>query len=351
MAPTNWQKLAAKQDSNKNISDKTIGKENSLLKTRFTELFKVERPIVQGGLAHLAFANLAAAVSNAGGLGQITAVSLESPAALRREIKLCRSLTNKPFAVNFAIGHKPLEPYLDVALEDGVRYFSFTAGNPEPYIKRIHNSGLREETRTLVLVAGVRAALKAESLGADSVIAVGYEGGGHLGRDDIGTLVLVPRIIDAVKIPVLASGGIGDGRGFAAALAMGADGIEMGTRFVATQECMAHPNYKKALVASQETDTQIIERSIGRPARVLRGAMADQIATLENSSPTIEMLLPLISGDNNKNAALHGEMDNGFVWAGQVIGLINDIPTVQELLDRMTDKAETIIRRLATSLE
>lgn len=322
-----------------------------MLQTRFTELFKIERPIVQGGLAHLAFARLAAAVSNAGGLGQITAVSLESPEDLRSEIELCRSLTAKPFAVNFAIGHKSLEPYLDIALEEGVRYFSFTAGNPEAYIKRIEASGLRQESRIMVLVAGVRAALKAESLGADAVIAVGYEGGGHLGRDDIGTLVLVPRVLDAVKIPVLASGGIGDGRGLAAALALGADGIEMGTRFVVTKECIAHPNYKDALVESQETDTQIIERSAGRPARVLRGEIADQITKLETTNPALELLLPLISGETNKKAAISGQMESGFVWAGQVIGLINDIPTVQELLDRVVDQAETNIRRIATSIE
>lgn len=324
-----------------------------MIETRFTRLFGIERPIVQGGLAHLAYAGLAAAVSNAGGLGQITVASFPDREALREEIRLCRSLTDKPFSLNFALGQRPLNDLLDLALEEGVRHVSFTAGNPEAMIKQIQNSGLENEVKILVLVAGVRAAQKAESLGAHTVIAVGYEGGGHLGRDDIGSLVLIPRILDAVKIPVLASGGIGDARGYAAALALGAEGIEMGTRFVATQECVAHANYKQALVAAQETQTVIIERSIGRPARVLQGEWPTRIAAVEASDPppTIQELLPYIAGERNKRAALEGVLDEGFVWAGQVAGLIHDVPTVRELLDRMSDGAEEIIKKLAANLK
>lgn len=321
-----------------------------MLKTRFTELFKVERPIVQGGLQNLAFGQLAAAVSNAGGLGQITAASFPTPEALTAEIKLAQNLTDKPFAINFALGHIPMNNLLDAALEAGVRYVSFTAGNPEAMIKQIQASGLENEVRILVLVAGVRAALKAESLGAHTVIAVGFEGGGHLGRDDIGTLVLVPRIVDAVKIPVLASGGIGDARGLAAALTMGAEGIEMGTRFVATKECIAHENYKAAIVAAQETDTELIEKSIGRPGRVLKGNMSQTIIKFEENKPTIMEMLPYISGEVNKKAAVSGQLDDGFVWMGQVAGLIHDVPTVQELLDRMVSEAAQIINRLANQI-
>lgn len=323
-----------------------------MISTRFTRLFGVEKPIVQGGLAHLAYGRLAAAVSNAGGLGQITAASFPTPETLREEIRLCKSLTSKPFAINFALGHRPLNDLLDVSLEEGVRHVSFTAGNPEAMIKQIRDSGLESEVKILVLIAGIRAAQKAESLGAHTVIAVGFEGGGHLGRDDIGTLVLVPRIVDSVKIPVLASGGIGDARGYAAALALGADGIEMGTRFVATQECIAHQRYKEALVQARETDTQVIERSIGRPARVLTGPFVNQIAALESSTPppTIEQLLPYISGERNKRAAIEGVLDEGFIWAGQVAGLIHDIPTVQQLLDRFTSGAEAIIKGLSQEI-
>jgi enoyl-[acyl-carrier protein] reductase II len=318
-----------------------------MLQTRFTQLFKVERPIVQGGLQHLAYGRLAAAVSNAGGLGQITAAAFPTPEALKAEIKLCQSLTDKPFAVNFALGHTPMNHLLDAALEAGARHVSFTAGNPEGMIKQIRNTGLENEVKILVLVAGIRAAQKAESLGAHTVIAVGYEGGGHLGRDDIGTLVLVPRIVDAVKIPVLASGGVGDARGLAAALTLGAEGIEMGTRFVATQECIAHQSYKEALVTARETDTMIIERSIGRPARILKGPMGEEIVSVEASNPPIEKLLPYISGEVNRHGAVEGDLEKGFVWAGQVIGLINDIPTCQELLDRMVAGAEEILTGLA----
>ncbi len=320
-----------------------------MLSTRFTRLFGLERPIVQGGLAHLAFAPLAAAVSNAGGLGQITVASFVDAKTLGDEIKLCQSLTTRPFALNFALGHRPLNDLLDASLAAGVRYFSFTAGNPEAMLKQIQASGLESEVRILVLVAGIRAAQKAEALGAHAVIAVGYEGGGHLGRDDIGTLVLVPRIVDVVKIPVLASGGIGDARGLAAALSLGAEGIEMGTRFVATQECIAHPDYKQALVQSTEMDTVIIERSIGRPARVLKGSWARKVAEFEAAlpAPSIEQLLPFISGERNRRAAIEGQLDEGFVWAGQVSGLIQDVPAVQELLDRITNGAEEIINNLA----
>lgn len=319
-----------------------------MLQTRFTELLQIERPIVQGGLQHLAFGKLAAAVSNAGGLGQITVAAFPNPAALKEEIALCRSLTDKPFALNFALGHRPMNDMLDAALEAGVRHFSFTAGNPEGMIKQIRDSGVEGEVRILVLVAGIRAAQKAESLGAHTVIAVGYEGGGHLGRDDIGTLVLVPRIVDAVKIPVLASGGIGDARGLAAALTLGAEGIEMGTRFVATQECIAHQSYKEALVSARETDTMIIERSIGRTARILKGPTGDEIVALEATNPPIEKLLPYISGEVNKHGAVEGDLEKGFVWAGQVAGLIDDIPTVQELLDRMVNGAEEILTGLVS---
>jgi enoyl-[acyl-carrier protein] reductase II len=319
-----------------------------MLKTRFTELFGVEKPVVQGGLQNLAHGRLAAAVSNAGGLGQITAASFLKPQTLKEEIKLTQSLTDKPFAINFALGHIPMNQLLDDALEMGVRYFSFTAGNPEVMIKQIHDRGYENESRILVLVAGIRAAQKAESLGAHCVIGVGYEGGGHLGRDDIGTMVLIPRLVEAVKIPVLASGGIADGRGLVAALAFGAEGIEMGTRFVATQECIAHENYKNAIVNSKETDTEIIERSIGRPGRVLKGKMSQEIISFEETKPTLEQLLPYIAGEVNRKAAVDGLMDDGFVWMGQVAGLINDIPTVKDLLDRIVGDAERIINRLAT---
>lgn len=312
------------------------------MRTRLTDLLKIEKPIIQGGLAHLAFAGLAAAVCEAGGLGQITAASMPDGQALRREIRLMRTLTARPFAVNFAIGHRPLEELLDITLDEGVPIISITGGNPEPLIKRADASGVK--VRKLVLVAGTRQAQKAEALGADAVIAVGFEGGGHIGRDDIGTMVLVPRVVDSVRIPVVASGGIGDGRGLAAALVMGAQGIEMGTRFVATQECIAHAAYKQAIVNGKETDTILIERSLGRPGRALRSAFTEAIVRAEGEGRPIEEILPLVSGEANRRAAIEGDLEHGFVWAGQVMGLINDVPTVKELLERIVVDAERVLR-------
>ena len=321
----------------------------SQMKTRVTELLNIELPIVQGGLAHLAYSELAAAVSNAGGLGQVTALTLPSPDALREEIRKIRSLTDKPFGVNFAIGqhNRSYADYLEVAIEEKVPAVSITGGNPKPLLERLAGTGII----TMVLVASVRQAQKAEELGAHIVMAVGNEGGGHLGRDEIGTMVLVPRVAESVRIPVLASGGIVDGRGLAAALALGADGVEMGTRFVATAECRAHPAYKQALVEAKESDTVVIERSLGRPGRALRNSWTEKILQAEARGATLEELLPMISGQANTRAALEGRLEEGFVWAGQGVGLIRDIPTVEELLRRMVEEAAAALRRSLEHLE
>lgn len=322
------------------------------MRTRFTELMNIRYPIVQGGLAHLSFAELAAAVSNAGALGQIGSVCFKTPEELRANIQKAKRLTDRPFGVNFPIGHVPWQPFLDVALDERAAVISVTGGNPEALLRYVQASGV--PARTMVLVAGVRAARKAESLGADAVIAVGFEGGGHLGRDDIGSLVLIPRIVESVSIPVLASGGIADGRGLAAALALGAEGVELGTRFIAVRESNAHPNYQQALLQAQETDTMIIERSMGRPARVLKGPGVEQILQVEQEmerdnvprEERLQRMLPYIIGAVNKRAALEGALDEGFVWAGQVAGLIHDIPTAQELIERMVREAEEIAGKM-----
>ncbi len=328
------------------------------MRTRVTELFGIRYPIVQGGLAHLAYAGLAAAVSEAGGLGQIGVACFETPEELRADIRRLRAQTDQPFGVNFPLGHRPLDAFLAVALEEGTPVISITGGNPEGLLRQIQASGVTPLPRTMVLVAGTRAARKAEELGADAVIAVGYEGGGHLGRDDVGTIVLVPRIVEMVRIPVLASGGLADGHGLAAAIALGAEGVELGTRFVAVRECVAHQAYKDALVAGSETDTTLIERSIGRPARVLRGPLAERILAVEaeleqhgaSREQALETLLPYIRGEVNKTAAIEGHMDTGFAWAGQVTGLIHDIPTARELVERMVREAHEAAARLRAAL-
>lgn len=314
--------------------------------TRVTDLLGTELPIVQGGLAYLAYAELAAAVSNAGGLGQITAMSLSSPEMLREEIRKVRQLTDRPFGVNFAIGEhgRAFSHMLEVAIEEGVPVVSMTGGNPTPIFNQLKGTSIKK----LVLVAARRQAQKAEELGADAVMVVGHEGGGHLGRDDIGTMVLIPQVVDAVSIPVIASGGIGDGRGWMAAHALGAEGIEMGTRFIATKECVhASEVYKKALIDSTESDTVIIKKSIGSPARTLKNSWTDKILEIEAATPNYEALRNYVSGEANKRYIYEGNLDEGFGWAGQVTGLIKDVPTVAELLGRMVGEAGEIRKRWA----
>ena len=309
--------------------------------TRVTKVLGIKYPIIQGGLAYLAYSELAAAVSNAGGLGQITALSLKTPEELRGEIRKVRTLTDKPFGVNFAIGAhgKGYETMVQVAVDENVPVVTMTGGNPAPIFEILKGTSIKK----LVLVAARRQAQKAEELGADAVMVVGQEGGGHLGRDDVSTMVLVPQVVDSVSIPVIASGGIGDGRGWLAAHALGAEGIEMGTRFIATKECVhASVAYKEALQASAETDTTIIKRSIGAPARAIRNAHTEQIHAIEKETPTYDALKDYISGEANKRFIYEGDAANGYGWAGQVTGMIHDVPSVQELIDRMVAEAEAI---------
>lgn len=314
------------------------------MNTRITQLFNIRMPIIQGGLAYLADATLAAAVSNAGGLGQITATSLNSVDELRDEIETFRKLSSNPFAINFAISRfkENYMHFLDLAIEMNVPIISITGGDPTPVFERIQGTNIK----TMVLVADVRQAIKAESLGADAIIAVGQEGGGHLGKSDVSTLVLVPRVVDSVSIPVIASGGIGDGRGLLAALALGAEGIEMGTRFIATQECIkSSQKYKDDIVKANELDTLVIKKTLGTPGRVLKSEYTQKIVDLEAQGVGYEGLKPLISGDANKQY-IHLEDDvHGYGWAGQVVGLIHDIPTVEELFKRIQDDVNAFVSK------
>ncbi len=312
--------------------------------TRVTEILNIKYPIIQGGLAYLAYSELAAAVSNAGGLGQITAMSLKNPEELREEIKKVRALTANPFGVNFAIGQHNADysKMVETAIEEEVPVISITGANPAPIFEQLKGTKVKK----LVLVAAKRQAVKAEELGADAVMAVGQEGGGHLGRNDTGTFVLIPQVVDAVSIPVIASGGIGDGRGFLAALALGAEGIEMGTRFIATKECVhACEAYKAALITSTENDTVVIKRSLGTPARALANAWTKKILELEEENAGFEGLKEYISGVSNKRFIYEGKTEEGFAWAGQVTGLIKDVPTASELINKMVQEAEAITKK------
>jgi len=318
--------------------------EDGSVKTRITELLKIKLPIIQGGLAYLAYAELAAAVSNAGGLGQISTASFHDREALREEIRKTKSMTSKPFGVNFPIGHssRPIREMLETALEEGVNIFSFTGGNPEPYLRMLDGT----DAVKLVLVSTVRQAQKAESLGADAVMAVGQEGGGHIGREDTGTMVLIPRVVDSVSIPVVAAGGIADGRGLMAAFALGAEGIEMGTRFIATKECVrAHLKYIEAILKGTETDTVVIKRSIGTPGRAVRTPFVQRILDAESTGGGYEAIKDLISGERNRKFIHEGDETEGFGWAGQGIGLIRELLSVQELFDRMVREAAEVSRK------
>ncbi|MBM7692423.1 NAD(P)H-dependent flavin oxidoreductase YrpB (nitropropane dioxygenase family) [Peribacillus deserti] len=314
--------------------------------TRVSKLLEIKYPIIQGGLAYLAYAELAAAVSNAGGLGQITAMSLENPDQLVKEIHKAKQLTEKPFGVNFAIGQhgRPFEHFVEAALKENVEVMSVTGGNPAPFFNMLKGTSVKK----LVLVAARRQAVKAEELGADAVMVVGQEGGGHLGKSDTGTMVLIPKVADSVSIPVIASGGIGDGRGLMAALSLGAEGIEMGTRFIATKECVhAHPFYKKALIEGSESDTIVIKRSLGAPARAIANSWTSKLIELEKQGAAYEDVKDYISGKANKKYIYDGDLENGFAWAGQVMGLIENEPSAEDLIRDIISQAEEIRRNWA----
>ncbi|RYG74035.1 nitronate monooxygenase [Lentibacillus lipolyticus] len=312
--------------------------------TEITKLLQIDYPIIQGGLAYLAYADLAAAVSNAGGLGQITAMSLDGPEALREEIHKVKRQTDKPFGVNFAIGQhgRPFEHMVQVAIDEEVSVISVTGGNPKPVLDMVDGHPIKK----LVLTAARRQAEKAEELGADAVMVVGQEGGGHLGRDDIGTFVLTPQVVDAVSIPVIASGGITDGKSMMAAFALGAEGIEMGTRFIATKECVdAHPAYKQALLDAKENATVVIKRSLGTPARALKNSWTEEILQMEQQYGDYESLKGHISGEANKRYIYDGDDTRGFGWAGQGAARIKHVPSVSELISGMLEEASTIRRK------
>lgn len=311
--------------------------------TRVTEIFNIKYPIIQGGLAHLAYSELAAAVSNAGGLGQITAMTLNTPEELRKEIHNVRKLTDKPFGVNYAINERrSYEEMVQVAIEEEVPVISVTGGNPTQLLSMVANTPIK----TLVLVAAKRQAEKAEELGVDAVMVVGQEGGGHIGRDDTGTIVLTPQVVDSVSIPVIASGGIVDGRSLMAALALGAEGIEMGTRFIATKECVhAHESYKQAIIDADEQSTVVIKRTIGAPARAIKNNWTDKILEIEQQNEGYEPLKDYISGEANKRYIHDGNKEEGFGWSGQGAARINDIPTVEQLISSIITEANDIRKK------
>jgi len=315
--------------------------------TRITEMLRIQHPIIQGGIIWLAKAELAAAVSNAGGLGILSSISFSTASELRDEIRKTKDLTDRPFGVNFPIfpmtrPSEGIERYIDVTVGEGVKVAETSGQSPEPYMTQFKDGGVK----VIHKVPAVRFAQTAERIGADAVILVGCEGGGHIGLDEVSSLILIPRAVDTVNIPVIAAGGFGDGRGLAAALALGAEGVLMGTRFMASKESPAHPRVKEWMVAAKETNTMLIEQSIRNTARVIRNKAAETTAGMEHDGASLEELLPVISGLKEKELFDTGDLGAGVMHCGQVTGLITEIPTVQEIIDSTVREAELICQRL-----
>lgn len=307
------------------------------LQTRVTQLLGVRYPIIQGGMQWVGRAELASAVSNAGGLGILTALTQPTPDALAAEIERCRGMTDQPFGVNLTIlptaSPPPYADYLDVVIKTGVKVLETAGQSPKEFIARAKAAGV-------VIVhkcTSVRHALSAERNGVDAISIDGFECAGHPGEDDVGGLVLIPAAARQVRIPLVASGGIADGRGMAAALVLGAEGVNMGTRFCATQEAPIHDHIKQALVGATERHTRLIFRTLHNTGRVLRNAISDEVVATEQRPGGCEFgdIRHLVAGARGREALRTGEVDGGLVWAGQVVGLIDDVPTCEALIQRM----------------
>lgn len=321
------------------------------LQTRFTELVGIDYPIVQGGMMWVGRAELASAVSNAGGLGILTGLTQPTPDALRREIERCRSMTDKPFAVNLtilpSINPPPYAEYRRAIIESGVRIVETAGHNPKEHVDDFKQHGIT----VIHKCTAVRHALSAERMGVDVISIDGFECAGHPGEDDVPGLVLIPAAADRVKIPMIASGGFGDGRGLAAALSLGADGINMGTRFCATVEAPIHPRVKQLLVENDERGTNVIFKALRNTARVGKNSVSDKVVEiLRRPDASFEDVAHLVRGAQGRVLLETGDLDAGLVWAGQVQGLIHDIPTVAELIGRIMREATDIISRRLPAL-
>lgn len=316
------------------------------ISTAFTRLLGIEHPIVQGGMQWVGRAELAAAVSNAGALGIITALTQPTPDDLAAEIERCRSLTTRPFGVNLTIlptmNPPPYAAYRQVIIESGVKIVETAGAKPQEHVEHFKAYGIT----VIHKCTSVRHALSAQRMGVDVISIDGFECAGHPGEDDVGGLVLVPAAVDHLEIPVIASGGIADGRGLAAALALGAQGVNMGTRFCATREAPIHDRIKQFLLQNDERGTNLIFRKLHNTARVAKNSVSDEVVRiLQDPGATFEDVAPLVRGLNGRKALETGDINAGLIWAGQSQGLIHDIPTVAELVSRIVSKAEEIIGR------
>jgi NAD(P)H-dependent flavin oxidoreductase YrpB (nitropropane dioxygenase family) len=320
------------------------------VKTRITELFGIRHPIIQGGMHFVGLAELAAAVSNAGGLGILTALTQPSPAALAAEIARCRSMTDRPFGVNLTFLPARTPPdypgYVRAILDGGVKIVETAGNNPQQWLPALHEAGVK----VIHKCTSVRHALKAQSIGCDAVSVDGFECGGHPGEDDVPNFILLPRAAEELAIPFVASGGMADGRSLVAALALGAEGMNMGTRFVATREAPVHDKVKQAILAASELDTRLVMRPLRNTERVLNNAGVERLLEKERrlgAAITFQDIAPEVGGVYPR-VMKDGDLDAGAWSCGMVAGLIHDIPTVRELVDRIMEEADALVRtRLA----
>ena len=307
------------------------------MKTRITELLEIEYPVIQGGMAWVAEHNLAAAVSEAGGLGLIGGANAPGE-VVREEIRKARAITKKPFGVNVMLMSPHADDVARVVVEEGVKVVTTGAGNPEKYMEMWKKAGIK----VIAVVASVAMAKRIERMGADAVVAEGMESGGHIG--ELTTMTLVPQIVDAVSIPVIAAGGIADGRGIAAAFMLGAEAVQMGTRFVVAKESTVHDNYKQRLIKASDIDSTVTGRSHGHPIRCLRNQMTREYLKLEKEGKSFEELEYLTLGALRK-AVQDGDVKNGTVMAGQIAGMIDKEMTCKEMIEEMMEEASRLLKR------
>ncbi|MEO8927464.1 MAG: nitronate monooxygenase family protein [Caulobacteraceae bacterium] len=316
-----------------------------MIKTRFTEMFGVDHPIAQGGMQWVGRAGLVSAVANAGALGFITALTQPTPEDLTREIARCREMTDKPFGVNLtilpAIKPPPYAEYRAAIVEAGIKIVETAGYKPQEHIDHFHEHGIK----VIHKCTSVRHGLSAQRFGADALSIDGFECAGHPGEDDVPGLILIPAAADKIAIPMIASGGFGDARGLVAALALGADGINMGTRFMATKESPIHDNVKQQMVANDERSTELIFRTMRNTARVAKNAISQQVVELERGGAKFEAVRDLVAGARGRVVYESGNPDHGIWSAGQVQGLIHDLPSCADLIGRIIAEAEAIIRQ------
>ncbi len=310
------------------------------MKTKITELFNIELPIIQAGMVWVSGWKLASAVSNCGGLGLIGAGSMK-PELLKEHIQKCKNATSKPFGVNLPLLRGDINDLIDVVIEEEVKIVFTSAGHPGKYIDRFKDAGMK----VVHVVSNVKQGLKSESVGCDAVVGEGVEAGGHNGKDEITTFVLIPQLADALKIPVIAAGGIADGRGIIAALALGAEGVQIGTRFAATVESSAHQHYKEKIVEAADSDTTLIFKNLGM-ARVIKNKLSEEAQLLESRGATLEELKELLGSKRERAGIFEGNEEEGMFEAGQCAGMIHEVLTVEQLFEKFKDEMNSTLTKL-----